>query len=818
MDAHSPKPAPGRRRWRAVAVALLAAAVVAFYFWIVGGDERIEWRGAKRDYYSLLVHSLLRGETALDVPVAPQLAKLANPYDPAQNRGLGTHDLSYYRGRYYLYCGITPALLLLIPYHLLTAGSDLPQNLANACFCALGFLAVTAVLVAVRRRHFPQASFGLLLLGVLAAGVGSFTLATMSRPSFWELPIAAGYGCAMVALWGVYEALHREHPGRWLILAGFSYGLAVGARPIYAVAGFVLLGPLAFLGARGRRGAPGTHTGGWWLQAAAFLVPVALCAAGLAFYNYCRFGNPLEFGLRYQLTGIDQFHARLFGVDYAWFNWRAYFWEPAQWSRYFPFIRVPDLPAAPPGYYGTEFVYGILTNLPATWLVPWAIAAGFVGKQRPSADCTAFVLTAAGFTTISAGVLLFFNTASARYMVDFVPGFVLLGAMGALGWDHRLAGASRGTKMAIRSALAAALAATAFVGLMAGFQLHGLLRLQRPAAYAALERVFNQPVYWFERLAGTRYGPLQLRLRLPRDRIGKLEPLVVTGWAYEADFVFLYYPDREHLQVGFDHTSHGMVMSSPFPVDYSTDHTVSVELGSLYPPATHPFFAGMAPAQIDAYRRYCHVTFDNRTVLELTAAFYDSSPGHLGVGRNIVSDAYGRQFTGQILEIRRLAPPARVSLDFLGAYQHPLALRVRFPEVRGPFPVREPILVSGEPGRGNALYVEYLAPGRIRFGYDHWGHGAYESAPVDLDVVQTHLLQIDYGALHHSTDPVGAIERAPLVIQLDGREVWRAQLPYYTCRATSIVIGNNAIGSSTCGVQFSGGLLVPLPASSATSP
>jgi hypothetical protein len=147
-----------------------------------------------------------------------------------------------------------------------------------------------------------------------------------------------------------------------------------------------------------------------------------------------------------------------------------------------------------------------------------------------------------------------------------------------------------------------------------------------------------------------------------------------------------------------------------------------------------------------------------------------------------------------------------------------LALEVKFPDTRGPFPIREPILVSGRTGRGNALYVEYLSESQIRFGYDQWGVGAYQSEPLTLDLSQTHLLEVDYGALHHSDDVPGTVKRAPLIIRVDGREVWHALMPYYTCTAASIVIGNNAIGSSTCEMQFSGGLLVPLLAEPAPSP
>ena len=801
--------------WQRRGLAAVLAGVIAFYFWTVQGDEPIEFSGQKNDYYNLLTHSFLEGHLYLDVPIAPALLKLVDPYDPAQHRGLGMHDASYYQGHYYLYWGVTPAVLLFLPYHLLTGGADFPGSLASPVFCSVGIIAVAALLVDIRRRFFPRAGFWVLLGGLLAAALGSQTLATMRRPGFWETPIAAGYGCAMMALWCAYQAMHRERPARWLMLAGLCYGLAVGARPVYAPAGIALALPLLALAWRYRmdgRWRVWPHKN-WWLQLGAFLIPVALCAAGLALYNYERFGNPLEFGQRYQLAGVDQTKAKQFSLDYVPFNWNVYFLEPAHWSRYFPFVKFASGPQAPPGYYGTEFVYGALSNLPAIWLALPALVLALKIPRKMLPGYVAFVGTTAIFAICTAGVLLLFYAATARYMADFLPGFILLGAVGGLGCDHYLVIVPRSIRAAGRLLLAGVLAFTMFFGLMASFQLHDLLRLQQPTVYASLERIFNQPVYWAEQLGGTQHGPLRISLRLPTDKAGKIEPLVVTGWAYEADFVFFYYVDSQHLQIGFDHTNHGPAFSRVLPVDYDKEHTVVVDMGSLYPPSTHPMFAGMWPVQVYAYRRHYRISFDGVVVMESVSAFYDSSPGHIAVGFNPVSDAFGRKFTGQIQEVQRLPPHPSLPADDLIRRHGPLKLWVNFPTALGVTPYCDPLVVSGQPQKGNTLYVEYLGGNRIRFGYDHWGFAAHESEVIDVEFSQPHLLEIDFGALHPSDDAPGKIKQAPLIVRIDGRDVWRTQVPYFVCRPGSLIIGSNAIGSTVCRPEFSGSLFVSPPSS-----
>ncbi len=65
------------------------------------------------------------------------------------------HDVSYYQGHYYLYFGVTPVVVLFLPYAVVT-GHDLPQHLGNLVFASMRVSCVAAGLfLAVRRRYFP---------------------------------------------------------------------------------------------------------------------------------------------------------------------------------------------------------------------------------------------------------------------------------------------------------------------------------------------------------------------------------------------------------------------------------------------------------------------------------------------------------------------------------------------------------------------------------------------------------------------------------------------------------------------------------------
>ncbi len=74
---------------------------------------------AATSYYNLLVKGFRAGQLNLKIDVPSGVAQLG--------------DLSYYKGKLYLYFGITPALVLFWPYAALT-GQFLPQRDAVLIF------------------------------------------------------------------------------------------------------------------------------------------------------------------------------------------------------------------------------------------------------------------------------------------------------------------------------------------------------------------------------------------------------------------------------------------------------------------------------------------------------------------------------------------------------------------------------------------------------------------------------------------------------------------------------------------------------------
>ena len=387
---------------------------------------------AADSYYNLLVQGFRAGQLSVKREAPPGFAQLADPYvltSSVQHSGL--LDLSYYKGRLYLYFGVTPALILFWPFAALT-GHYLFHRQAVAIFCAMGFLASVGLLRAMWRRYFAEVSLGVVVACVLALGLATGVPVLLSQSDVWEVPISCGYMLTMVALGAIWCALHEpERRGWWwLATASLAYGLAVGARPSLLLGAVILLVPVAQAWRERRK---------IWALLMAAIVPIMLIGLGLMLYNARRFGNPFEFGANYQLHAERQTARQFFSLQYLWFNFRVYFLEPVRWTTHSPFVQGIVMPPVPPGHSATERPFGVLTNIPLVWLA-LAVPLAWRNRSEPMGGVLRWFVTAVALLSgICALTLGLFSGAAARYEVDFLPDLVLLAVIGILSLERALA-------------------------------------------------------------------------------------------------------------------------------------------------------------------------------------------------------------------------------------------------------------------------------------------------------------------------------------------------------------------------------------------
>ena len=418
-------------RLRTVVFVLIAVVVGLYYRWGVrAAGAEFRWGQNIDGYYDLLARGFAAGHLYLPVEVSPELLAKPNPYDPAIADSLKLFDAALYNQRYYLYHGAGPAVMLFLPWRLVTR-HDLPENYAGFLFCFGGWLFSVGALFALLRLAAKEQ--GPVVTGLLAIGLAFCQSVPflLNRIEVYEIAIAGGYFCISAA---VYFALRGLATGnrKWLAACGLACGLAIACRPhlgLFAVA----LGLLVVM--RARR------------CVIAFMIPLALAALAIATYNYERFGSPTEFGIRYLLTGKNQNRVKL---DADNIRPASYYLlaAPPQTGKMFPWLRA----AWPPEDIPRPKEFFLEPSVGAIWLAPFLPAIFFL-PMLGRARLPVILLTAA-----AAGVCLFLVStgwSTQRYDIDFLPILVLCS----------LASAAAVRNPFVRAAMAVLIVAGTFVNL-----------------------------------------------------------------------------------------------------------------------------------------------------------------------------------------------------------------------------------------------------------------------------------------------------------------------------------------------------------------
>jgi hypothetical protein len=470
-----------RRLLRAGTLTLMVCAgvVCAFYFWTAYTSPPAD------GYYALLADAFEHGDADLPVAPAPELLALDDPYDPAQNAPYRLHDASLFEGRYYLYFGPTPALLVHLP--LRVVGVRATDALATALLCSVGFLFALALARFLMARYRPEASFGTRLAAVLVLGLANVAPFLLRRPAVYETAIAGGYACLMAGLYLTLTGALRPSPSLARLAGGsLALGLAVGARPHLGLA--IPLWLWAWHTAW-RRHHPGRRSTLTLVSAAG--LPLVVCLVLLGAYNLVRFDSPFEFGSAYQLAGVNAQLLDRLSLDRLVPGAFLYLLAPPVVDIVFPFAHLDaSFPGTLPAGYVLEPVAGALATAPVLAL---ALAAPVLvlRRRRPrgEAGILAALLLLAALLVLLAPILTF-DAATMRYAVDFVS---LLALAALLVW-LRIEG--RPKRLPVRCAVAVVATAAVVASVLFGlaFSMTGYydgLRVAHPRTYERIQAAFG---------------------------------------------------------------------------------------------------------------------------------------------------------------------------------------------------------------------------------------------------------------------------------------------------------------------------------------
>jgi hypothetical protein len=812
---HGSTGTPLRRSLSDPFVAAVAFGLVAFYVWTAANGYPL--REAPRDgYYNLLTAAFLAGQLHLLEQPKPEMFELSLPYEPGKNAPARLHDASLYRGRYYLYFGVVPAVILFVPWRLVGLG-DLPEAVAALAFAVGGLFFWLAVLRRLLRDHLPGASGSMRAGAALVLGIASVVPFILRCSFVYEVAIAGGYFFLAGACFFFLSADDEKglRVSR-LVLGSLFLGLAAGCRPNLLVAALFL----PWLALPAWRRMPSGR--GKALLAAA--VPLGLCLFLLGLYNRARFDSWTEFGARYQLQGLR---------PVSWFDLRAvpvasyfHFLAPPDLRLDFPFVfAVTSYPGAGPDGFFMSPSTGLVAHAPFVLVLllaaPLLRSGAFESAPRLRGRLAALVAVGLLIPLLTSFV---FASAAMRFEADFasflvVPALLLL--LGALRRGGRRAGV-------VRTAAVLLLAWSVLAGIALSIQggSDGL-RLFNPAAFAALERRFEPLRILLGRLlVQDSRGVFRVRMAFPERAATPEEPVLSSGTKDVHDVLSSKQAGPGLFTFELRPASGPPQATRPLPFEPGRFYDLAFEL--------------------DHVRRVLVGRVDGREAFRLDARLGPVRPNRIEYGRGPRGHGatYLGRFSGTIIpepmiragrpgleSLPALSPLPAVQTDSAreepsdpvpgllwipagkeGAYLCTGAewrwiprafvdrVRVRRHVDFVPLPAGaiEPLLSSGDREAADAVYLRRLGGERAAVGLARW-RGAWELGaagepfparpghPVDLDVL---------------------LDRASgdVVVRLDGREVLRSRADLAPIDRGLLAVGRSPEGLTLGRGDFAGRL------------
>jgi len=419
--------------------------VLATYVWLISCGLWTKWP-ATTTYYDQLAASFSHGNLALETKPDPALLALPDPYDPAARASLQVPtDVSLYNGKYYLYFGPIPALLLMVA-RLFSPGVIGDQYLVFVFVSGI-FVLQSLLLVKIRERFFPELSPWLLSAGVLAAGLICPFGWVLSLPTVYNAAITGGELFFLAGFYSAFKALDRDSISNWgLAAAGIFWIAALGSRITQILSiGFMTLMVMIFIVSRYRRKDQFSRSIPMLM---ALGLPLGIGLAVLGWYDWARFGSVFETGITYQLAGpfLQKYHNDIFSPVYIVQNLYNYLLIPPRLKSAFPFLipvygnlkPILSFLSLPTIYYSQE-ITGYLFNAPFILLAiaPAVSLLSNLRRQPKSSmnegDRSLFnwLLTGLlGSFLIGFAFFLVFFWVATRYFTDFIPTLVLLSVIG----------------------------------------------------------------------------------------------------------------------------------------------------------------------------------------------------------------------------------------------------------------------------------------------------------------------------------------------------------------------------------------------------
>ena len=406
-----------------LSISAISGLVIIAYIWYISAGLWTSWPN-ETSYYDLLATAFSHGQLAVDVQPDPALVTMENVYEPSNREGIPMlWDASLYKGKYYLYWGPAPALLLAIIK--LFSQQAVGDKVITFFYVAGAFLFAVLLIIELWKKYFLEIPLWAILSTVAFAGLVNPTLYILIEARIYEAAIIAGQFFLIGGTYWLVTAFNRPSKTR-LFLAGTFLALAVGSRTTltFSVAFLALMVLIWVFKTQKEKFAP---------LIIAFALPLLIGAVSYATYNYGRFESFTEFGLTYQLTSynLKESLGKTFSLSYIPPNVYKTLFNGLENRIEFPYIILsrwtgPDwLEGNYPDFYLllAEAITGIFSASPFMVFIFLA----WLNKDK-NFRWILLSLTGSAFFVFLMLQVFFFTTM--RYLLDLVPTLSILAIVG----------------------------------------------------------------------------------------------------------------------------------------------------------------------------------------------------------------------------------------------------------------------------------------------------------------------------------------------------------------------------------------------------
>ncbi len=254
------------------------------------------------NFYNLLTDSILNHKLNIFDDI-----EIKNPQTIYKTYERLLVDTSFYKGKIYLYFGITPVLLFHLPFHIITKlylYDIFLIFLLSCCSLLLSILLVNNISKQIIKNSNINPYIN--MLSIFFIGLCNLLPFIIIRGFIYQLAIITANVLLLGTFCLFYYFINTQNIKKQYVLIffiSFLLCLSVGTRPHYVLFIPVFFAFIAYLSYIETGKIKNTVN-----CILIFLIPCLIYGTVIALYNYFRFDSIFEFGWKYQLNPGNQLH------------------------------------------------------------------------------------------------------------------------------------------------------------------------------------------------------------------------------------------------------------------------------------------------------------------------------------------------------------------------------------------------------------------------------------------------------------------------------------------------------------------------------